>query len=37
MSAHKPITKDKRIEVWNKHDHHCAYCGCELERELPHP
>ena len=31
MSAHKPITKAKRIEVWNKYDHHCAYCGCELE------
>ena len=31
MSAHKPITKAKRIEVWNKYNHHCAYCGCELE------
>ena len=31
MSAHKPITKAKRIEVWNKYDHHCAYCGCELQ------
>lgn len=31
MSAHKPIQKKKRIEVWNKYDHHCAYCGCELE------
>lgn len=31
MSAHKPITKAKRIEVWNKYDHHCAYCGYKLE------
>ena len=31
MSQHKPITKAKRIEVWNKYKHHCAYCGCELE------
>ena len=31
MSTHKPIPKAKRIEVWNMYDHHCAYCGCELE------
>lgn len=29
--ARKPIPKDKRIQVWNKYGHHCAYCGCELE------
>lgn len=31
MSQHKPIPKAKRIEVWNKYNHHCAYCGCLLE------
>lgn len=31
MSQHKPISKEKRIEVWNKYNHHCAYCGCQLE------
>lgn len=28
---HKPIPKNKRIKVWEKYKHHCAYCGCELE------
>lgn len=31
MSTHKPISKAKRIEVWNKYNQHCAYCGCKLE------
>jgi len=31
MSQHKPIPKEKRIEVWNKYNHHCAYCGCQLK------
>ena len=31
MSQHKPMSKAKRIEVWNKYNHHCAYCGCKLE------
>ena len=25
------ISKATRIEVWNKFNKHCAYCGCELE------
>lgn len=29
--SHKPISKEKRIDVWNKYNHHCAYCGCQLE------
>lgn len=28
---HKPIPKKKRILVWEKYNHHCAYCGCELD------
>lgn len=28
---HKPIPKSKRLAVWEKYNHHCAYCGCELE------
>lgn len=31
MSKHKPITKKIRIKVWEKYNHHCAYCGCKLE------
>lgn len=31
MSKHKQISKKKRILVWEKYDHHCAYCGCQLE------
>ena len=25
------ISKATRMKVWNKYNHHCAYCGCELE------
>lgn len=31
MSTHKPIPKKIRIEVWEKYNHHCAYCGCHIE------
>ena len=24
------INKEKRILVWNKYNHHCAYCGREI-------
>ena len=26
----KPIPKETRLQVYNKYDKHCAYCGCEL-------
>ena len=28
---HKPIPKSIRLEVYEKCNHRCAYCGCELE------
>ena len=31
MTAHKQIPKKIRIKVWEKYNHHCAYCGCHLE------
>ena len=31
MSKHKAIPKKKRIQVYEKYQGHCAYCGCELE------
>lgn len=31
MSKHKSISKKKRIQVYEKYQGHCAYCGCELE------
>ena len=27
---HKPIPKSIRLEVYEKCNHRCAYCGCEL-------
>lgn len=27
----KPIPKAVRMQVYNKYNGHCAYCGCELE------
>lgn len=27
----KSITKEMRMKVYNKYNHHCAYCGCELD------
>lgn len=29
--SRKRLTKDERMKVYNKHNGHCAYCGCELE------
>lgn len=31
MSKHKAIPKKMRLEVYEKCNHRCAYCGCELE------
>lgn len=31
MSKHKAIPKKTRIELYNKYNHKCAYCGCKLE------
>lgn len=31
--SRKPIPKNKRLQVWEKYNHHCAYCGCELKYE----
>lgn len=31
MSAHKKIPKKIRLLVYEKCNHRCAYCGCELE------
>lgn len=29
----KQLSKAIRLEVLNKYDNHCAYCGCELTYE----
>ena len=31
MSKHKTIPKKIRIALYDKYNHRCAYCGCELE------
>ena len=31
MATHKQIPKKIRIKIWEKYDHHCAYCGCHLK------
>lgn len=31
MSKHKAIPKKTRIALYDKYNHKCAYCGCELE------
>lgn len=31
MSKHKAIPKKTRISLFEKYNHRCAYCGCELE------
>ncbi len=31
MSKHKSIPKKIRMQVWEKYNHHCAYCGYKLE------
>lgn len=36
MSAHKKIPKKIRLLVYEKCNHRCAYCGCELEyKDMP--
>lgn len=29
----KAIPKTKRLEIYEKYNHHCAYCGCELKHK----
>ena len=31
MSKHKPIPKKIRLALYEKYNHKCAYCGCDLE------
>ena len=31
MSKHKAISKKIRIALYEKYNHRCAYCGCEME------
>lgn len=31
MSRHKPIPKKMRLLLYEKYNHKCAYCGCDLE------
>lgn len=31
MSKHKNIPKKIRVELYDKYNHRCAYCGCDLE------
>ena len=31
MSKHKPIPKRMRLLLYEKYNHKCAYCGCNLE------
>lgn len=31
MSRHKPIPTATRKKLYEKYNHRCAYCGCELE------
>ena len=31
MSKHKPIPKKIRLALYDKYNHKCAYCGCDLE------
>lgn len=33
MSKHKPIPKQQRVALWDKYNHKCAYCGCDLKYE----
>ena len=34
MSKHKAIPKKKRLAVYEKFNHRCAYCGCELDMQV---
>jgi hypothetical protein len=29
----KPISKQTRLIVWKKYNHHCAFCGCQIDFE----
>lgn len=31
MSKHKAIPKKTRLKLYDKYNHRCAYCGCDLE------
>lgn len=31
MSKHKAIPKKTRIALYDRYNHRCAYCGCDLE------
>lgn len=31
MSKHKAIPKKIRLSLYDKYNHKCAYCGCDLE------
>ena len=31
MNKRKPIPKKLRLQVYEKYNGHCAYCGCKLE------
>lgn len=31
MSKHKAIPKKMRLSLYEKYNHKCAYCGCDLE------
>lgn len=31
MSKHKAIPKKTRLFLYDKYNHRCAYCGCQLE------
>ena len=31
MSKHRAISQKVRSILWEKYNHRCAYCGCELE------
>lgn len=33
MSTHKKIPKKTRLAVYEKCNHRCAYCGCDLKYE----
>ena len=31
MSKHKAIPKKTRIMLYDRYNHKCAYCGCDME------
>lgn len=36
MSRHKPIPKKMRLLLYEKYNHKCAYCGCDLQNQPMH-